>query len=151
MLYDCIQMIARIHKSSHTHFFFFLTTWRIVPLGFLPWENRDAFPGGKPVATESCYPTYTVHAGCFSVSIIHRNSDMDHRSFSVRTDVNACDCTRGMYGHRKSLHWKLTLGEKSFAAPRNQTCVGRCVKKKVFWYECEKNGVVMVFFCGIFY
>ena len=32
---------------------------------------------------------------------------------NVRTDVNACDCTRGLYGHRKSLHWKLTLGEKN--------------------------------------
>ena len=29
--------------------------------------------------------------------------------FNVRTDVEACDCTRGLYGHREeSLHWKVT-------------------------------------------
>ena len=28
--------------------------------------------------------------------------------FNVRTDVEAYDCTRGLCGHRKSLHWKLT-------------------------------------------
>ena len=29
---------------------------------------------------------------------------------NVLTDVDVCDCTRGLYGHRKtvnSLHWKL--------------------------------------------
>ena len=31
--------------------------------------------------------------------------------FNVRTDVDVCDCTRGLYGHRKSLQWKLTPGE----------------------------------------
>ena len=40
---------------------------------------------------------------------------------NVYTDVNACDCTRGLYGHRKSLHWKLTLGEKSLAPSGNRT------------------------------
>ena len=30
-----------------------------------------------------------------------------------------------VYGHRKeTLHWKLTVGEKSLAAPGNRTCVG---------------------------
>ena len=28
--------------------------------------------------------------------------------FNVRTAINVCDCTRGLYGHGKSLHWKLT-------------------------------------------
>ena len=35
------------------------------------WEIRVAFSRGKPAATESRYQT-TVHAGCFSVSLIHR-------------------------------------------------------------------------------
>ena len=44
--------------------------------------------------------------------------------FDVRTAV-ARDCTRGLYGHRKeSLHWKLTLGEKSVATPGTRTRVG---------------------------
>ena len=41
--------------------------------------------------------------------------------FYVRSDVDACDCTRGLYGHGKNLHWKLTLGEKSLAASGTQT------------------------------
>ena len=38
--------------------------------------------------------------------------------FNVRTDVDACGCTRVLYEHRKSLHWKLTVGgtRKSLAA-----------------------------------
>ena len=39
----------------------------------------------------------------------------------MHTDVDAYDCTRGLYGHRKSLHWKLTLGEKSLAAAGTRT------------------------------
>ena len=33
--------------------------------------------------------------------------------FDVRTDVDACNCTWGLYGHCKSLHGKLTLGENN--------------------------------------
>ena len=43
----------------------------IVPVGFLPWEIRVAFPGESQLRqSRSTQPT--VHAGCFSVSIIHR-------------------------------------------------------------------------------
>ena len=35
---------------------------------------------------------------------------------NVRIYVGACDFSRGLYRHCKSLHWKLTLGEKSLAA-----------------------------------
>ena len=41
--------------------------------------------------------------------------------FNVHTDVDVCDCTQALYGHRKSLHWKLTLGKKYLAAPGTQT------------------------------
>ena len=38
--------------------------------------------------------------------------------FNVRTDVDTCDCTRGLYGHRQKVGTgMLTLGEKSLAAP----------------------------------
>ena len=44
--------------------------------------------------------------------------------FSMCTDVDACDCTQGLYRHHKSLHWKLTLGErKKLATPWTQTWV----------------------------
>ena len=42
--------------------------------------------------------------------------------FYVRTDVDACDHTWGLHAHRKSLCWKLTLGEKFLAALRTWTC-----------------------------
>ena len=49
---------------------------------------------------------------------------MDYRIFNVRTDINACDCTRGCMDTRKRrFHWKFTLLEKSLAAPGNRTCV----------------------------
>ena len=43
--------------------------------------------------------------------------------FSVGTDVDACDCTRGLYGHHRRVHWKLTLGQKTFAVPGTRTRV----------------------------
>lgn len=39
----------------------------------------------------------------------------------MRTDVDSCHCTRGLCGHRKSLHRKLTPEEKSHAMPGTQT------------------------------
>ena len=40
-------------------------------MGFLPWEFRVAFPGESQLRySRATQPT--VHAGCFSVSIIHR-------------------------------------------------------------------------------
>ena len=49
--------------------FFFLNC--IVPMGFLPWEIRVAFPGESQLR-QSRATQPTVHAGYFSVSIIHR-------------------------------------------------------------------------------
>ena len=46
---------------------------------------------------------------------------MDYGVFNLRTG----GCARKWTGTiRKSLHWKLTLGEKSLSAPGNRTCVG---------------------------
>ena len=55
---------------------------------------------------------------------------MDYTIFIVRTDVNACDCTQGVYGHHKRVR------EKSLAAPGNRTCVGsmlvRCLLTELY-------------------
>ena len=40
-------------------------------MGFLPWETRVAFSGESQLR-QSRATQPTVHAGCFSVSIIHR-------------------------------------------------------------------------------
>ena len=39
-------------------FYFYFFHNCIVPVAFLPWEIRVAFPQGKSAATESRYPTY---------------------------------------------------------------------------------------------
>ena len=57
-------------------------------MGFLLWEIRVCFTRGKPAATESRHPTYGT---CHNPP----SSDVDYGIFNVRTDVNACDCTRG--------------------------------------------------------
>ena len=53
---------------------------------------------GKPAATESRYLTY---CACRMYKCFHNppNSDIDYGIFNVRTDVNACDCTKGVHGH----------------------------------------------------
>ena len=80
----------------------------IVPLGFLPRKIRVAFSRESHLrqsrATQSM-----VHAGCFSVSIIHRTLDMDSMIFNVRSDVNACDCTRGSRDARNAVWEKNPL------------------------------------------
>ena len=53
-----------------------------------------------------------------------RSSDTDHRIFNVRTDTNACECPRGVFGHRKRVCTENWLVEKTLAAPENRTCGG---------------------------
>ena len=52
---------------------------------------------------------------------------------NVHADVAACDCTRGLYGHRKSLHRKLTVGDKSLAAPGIRTRVNIALGRSTNW------------------
>ena len=58
-------------------FFFFLLFFSfyncIVPVGFLLWVIRVAFPGDSQLR-QSRATQPSVYAGCFSVSIIHRSS-----------------------------------------------------------------------------
>ena len=67
-----------------------------------------------------------LHAGYVCVAIIHR-SDMDHGIFNVHIHIrpNARDCPQGctLRTSKESLHWKLTRGRKSLAAPGNRTWV----------------------------
>ena len=84
---------------------------------FLRPEIRVAFLGESQLQlSRATQPT--VHAGSFSVSIIYRtptlaNSDMDYGIFNVRTDVNACDCTRGCRGTVKESALKVDSGIKN--------------------------------------
>ena len=74
-------------------FYFYFSYNFIVPLGFIPWKIRVAFPGESQLRQiRATQPT--VHAGRFSVSIIHRTLTWTTGS-NVRTDVDACGCTLG--------------------------------------------------------
>ena len=53
---------------------------------------------GKPAATESRYPTYVAY-WVFKCFCDQPNSDTDYGIFNVHTDINACDSTRGWFGH----------------------------------------------------
>ena len=54
-------LLNLIYQSMKQHF----------AMGFLPWEIPVAFPGESQLR-QSRATQPTVHAGCFSVSIIHR-------------------------------------------------------------------------------
>ena len=68
---------------------------------------------------------FVAYGACWVCLCRHNppNSDMDSRIFIMCTDVNACNCTQGLRTPKESLQWKLTLGRKSLAAPRNRTCI----------------------------
>ena len=52
--------------------YFYFTFYNcIVSIGFLPWEIWVAFPGESQLR-QGCTTQPTMHAGCFSVSIIHQ-------------------------------------------------------------------------------
>ena len=58
--------------------------------------------GIAPLGNSGCFPTQPAVARvCWVFTCFHKspNSDKDYRVFNVPTDVNACDCTRGVYGH----------------------------------------------------
>ena len=83
----------------------------IAPVGFLPWEIRVAFPGESQLRqSRSTQPT--VHAGCFSVSIIHRTLTWTTGSLTCAQVLMHAFAHGAVRTHRK-----LTLGEKSLAAP----------------------------------
>ena len=123
------------HYMNPTSFTYFLNNF-IVPRGFLPWENRVAFPGeSQPRQDRATQPR--VHAECFSVCMIHRTLTWTTGSlpFNVRRDVNACECTRGGgYEQFKRVHTESRLGYKFLAASGNRTSVsGVPVRRSVLW------------------
>ena len=61
--------------GPQTRVYFYFTFYKcIVPMQFLPWEFRVAFPGESQLR-KSRATQPTVHAGCFNVNIIHRTLD----------------------------------------------------------------------------
>ena len=93
-------------------------------MGFLPWEIQVSFPGESQLL-QSRATQPKVHAGCFSVSIIHRTLDMDYGVFNERTDVDACDCARECTDTLRESALKVDSGRKKIlATPENRSRVG---------------------------
>ena len=69
-----------------------------VPMGFLPWKIRVAFPGESQVR-QSPATKPTVHAGCFSVSIIHLTLTWITGSLTCAQMLMHAIADGGVYGH----------------------------------------------------
>ena len=97
-------------KRQRLRLFFFFFNNCIVPLGFLPWEIRVAFPEeSQLLPSRATQPTG--HIGWFSVSIIHRTLTWTTGSLTcVQMLMRTRVCTE---------RW---LGEKSHAAPVSAVC-----------------------------
>ena len=99
-------------------FFIVLSHW----IGISPMGNLGCFPGGKPAATVTL-PNLFMNAGCFSILIVHQTLTWTTGSL-MRTQLLLHVIVHGIvWTLYKSLHWRLTLGEKPDAAPGNRTCV----------------------------
>ena len=84
----------------------------IVPMGFFPWEIQVAFPR-EP----------TVHAGCFSVSIIHQTLTWITGSLMCAQMLMNAIAHRGVQTHVRESALKVDSGRKFHAAPGNRTCI----------------------------
>ena len=108
-------MAQNSFKVNSYHFYFTLKNKILqlyCPSGYSPMENSGCFPRGKPAATESRYPSY---GACLMFQCFHNSpkSDMDYEIFSVRTDVNACNCTRGCTDTLRESALKIGSGKKN--------------------------------------
>ena len=76
-----------------------------------------------PQSSSWLFSLLMVHAGYVCVAIIHWTLTGTTGSLScTQMFMHAIAC-RGVWTPKECLHWKLTLGRKSLAAPWNRTCV----------------------------
>ena len=98
-----LKVCIRVYFFLFFFFLNFIFTFYIciVSNGISPMGNSGCFPG-ESLLRQSRATQPTVHAGCFSVSIIHRTLTWtSYMIFKVHTDVNTCDRTRGYTDTRK--------------------------------------------------
>ena len=72
--HELLQLLALVNtRITFLKLFFLIFNFYncIFPMGFLTWEIWVALPRESKLQ-QSCTTEPTVHAGCFSVSIIHR-------------------------------------------------------------------------------
>ena len=93
-------------------------------MGFLSWEIWVAFP--RESQLQQSHATQPMgHARCFSVSIIHQTLTWTTGSLTCTQMLMHVIAHVGVWTpiRQSALKLKLTLGEKSLAAPGDRTCV----------------------------
>ena len=99
-------------KAATQSLFFTFTFYNcIVPMEFLPWEIRVAFPE-KSQLQQSRAIKPNVHAGCFSVSTIHRTLTWTMGYLTCARMEMHVVAPRGV-GHRKRACTESRLREKN--------------------------------------
>ena len=83
----------------------------IVPVGFLPWEIRVVFPAESQLR-QSHATQPTVHAGCFSVSIIHRTLTWTTGSLTCALTLIHAIAHGGVRTHVRESALKVDSGRK---------------------------------------
>ena len=97
----------------------------IVALGFLPWEYRVAFPGESQVRQSSATQT-TVHAGCVSVSIIHRTLTWTTGSLTCAQMLVHAIAHGGVRTHVRESAQKVEFGRKILCRTGESNLRQRC-------------------------
>ena len=118
---------------SFFFFFFFFFYNCIVLLGFLSWEIWIAFRGESQLR-QSRVTQHTVHAGCFSVSIIRRTLTWTTGSLACAQMLMHAIAQGGVRTHARESALKIVSRRKSLAAPGNRTCLsGVPVRRSTNW------------------
>ena len=95
-------------------------------MGFLPWEICVAFPGESQL-WQSCATQQTVHAGCFSVSVIHWTLTQSAGSLTCQQMLVNVIAHRNVRTHVQDFALKVESVRKFLATLGNQTCVNSMV------------------------
>ena len=115
---NCIIVFHQLFTAN----FFFLQTFTnfyscIVLMGFLPWEIWVAFPGESQLRQgRATQPT--VHAGCFSVFIIHRTLTWTTRSLTCAHMLMHANARGDVQTHVRESAVKVDSGRKIPCRPR---------------------------------
>ena len=95
---------------SHLKYFLFFYNC-IVPMGFPPWEIWVAFPRESQLQ-QSRATQPTVHAGCFSVSVIHQTLTWTTGSLTCAQMLMHAIAHRGVRTHVRESALKADSGRK---------------------------------------
>ena len=92
------------------------------PNEIYPWEIRLAFPGESQLQQSRAIQP-SVHAGCFSVSIIHQTLTWTTGSLMCAQMYMHAIGHGDVRPHVREFALKVALGEKSVTALGNRTCL----------------------------